>query len=151
LKPVGPWKGRALCVAAAVLWSTSGLLIKSLTQKAGWSGWQVAGMRSLIAGLTLLALGRPKSLLPSRRQWVIAMVTWPLLLTYVLAQTYTTTANAIFLQYTSLLWIFALSPVFLRERPTREDLLAVPALLCGMGLILSSRLALGYSRFGDLM
>ena len=150
-KPVGPWKGRALCVATAVLLSTSGLFIKSLTQRAGWSGWQVAGMRSLIAGVTLLVLARPKRLLPTGRQWILAMITWPMLLTYVLAQTYTTTANAIFLQYTSPLWVFALSPVLLRERPTREDLLAIPALLAGSGLILSSRLALGYSRFGDLM
>ena len=148
---VGPWKGRALCVATAVLWSTSGLFIKSLTQRAEWSGWQVAGVRSLIAGLTLLILGRRKRLLPTRRQWLVAVVLGPMLLTYVLAQTYTTTANAIFLQYTSPLWVFAFSPVLLRERPTREDLLAMPALLGGMALILSSRLALGYSRFGDLM
>ncbi len=153
VEPVSVWKGRALCVGAAVLWSTSGLLIKSLTREdgAGWTGWQVAGMRSLIAGIALFILGRPGKLLPTRRGWILAMITWPLLLTYVLAQTYTTTANAIFLQYTAPLWVFALSPVLLGERPTRADMLAIPALLGGMALILSSKLALGYSRFGDVM
>lgn len=154
-RTTSPWLGRGLCAAAAVLWSTSGLFIKSLTFAlpvgAGWNGWQVAGLRSLFAALALFTFARPRRYRPTWHQLAIAMATWPTLLTYVLAQTHTTTANAIFLQYTSPLWVFAFSPILLKEKPTKVDILAVPALLAGMALILHSQLSLGFSRFGDVM
>lgn len=161
------WLGRGLCLAAAILWSTAGLFIKRLTDPAGvaWSGWQVAGTRSLIAGITLLVLARlfarkpsadgpaPRapSLLPTRESWILGLIYGPTLLTYVLAQTYTTTANAIFLQYTAPLYILALSPWLLRERPGIGDVLTLPALLAGVGLILSAELNVKEGAFGNTM
>ena len=159
-REVGPWQGRGLCLAAAVLWSTSGLFIKPLAVSpreggAGWSGWQVAGLRALFAGVFLMVVGRPRRPWPSRAEFFIAMLTWPMLLSYILAQTYTTTANAIFLQYTAPVWIFLLAPVFLGERPRRADLAALPPLFAGMLLIFLSSLPampieLPYRRLGDL-
>jgi len=163
------WAGRGLCVATAVLWSTSGLFIKTLTGEsgAGWSGWQVAGARSLFAGITLLALGRiwprrpaeagtsvapgPRSWLPDRRQVLLAIFYAGTLLTYVLAQTFTTTANAIFLQYTAPVYILFLSPWLLREKPKAADLLSLPMLLVGIFVILSAELQFGHGTFGNVM
>jgi drug/metabolite transporter (DMT)-like permease len=162
------WLGRGLCLGAAILWSTAGLFIKRLTDPAGagWSGWQVAGMRSLIAGVALLLLARlcarrpaeadaagtpPRSLLPTRQNWVLGLIYGPTLLTYVLAQTYTTTANAIFLQYTAPLYILALSAWLLREKPGLGDVLTLPALLAGIGLILSAELSFKDGAFGNAM
>lgn len=84
------------------------------------------------------------------------MLTWPTLLTYVLAQTHTTTANAIFLQYTSPLWVFILAPLLLKENPQKADLAAVPPLIAGMTLIFISRLpgtalVLPHPGFGNAM
>jgi len=161
------WLGRLLCVAAAVLWSSAGLFIKRLTDPAGaaWSGWQVAGMRSLIAGITLLALARlfvrptndapaappARAALLDHRNWVLGLVYGPTLLTYVLAQTYTTTANAIFLQCTAPLYILFLSAWLLRERPGIGDYLTLPALLAGIILILSAELTFREGAFGNVM
>jgi drug/metabolite transporter (DMT)-like permease len=163
------WAGRGLCVVTAILWSTSGAFIKALTGESGaaWSGWQVAGARSLFAGITLLALGRlwPRraaeagvSVAPSRRPWlpdgrqiVLAIVYAGTLLPYVLAQTYTTTANAIFLQYTAPVYILFLSPWLLREKPKAVDLLSLPLLLVGIFVILSAELQFGHGTFGNVM
>ena len=169
LERANSWAGRGLCVATAVLWSTSGLFIKKLTAESGaaWSGWQVAGARSLFAGITLLALGRiwPRrpaeagvSVAPPRRPWlpdgrqlVLAIVYAGTLLTYVLAQTFTTTANAIFLQYTAPVYILFLSPWLLREKPKAADLLSLPMLLVGIFVILSAELQFGHGTFGNVM
>ncbi|MGO8703743.1 MAG: DMT family transporter [Candidatus Brocadiia bacterium] len=169
LEHAGRWAGRGLCVATAVLWSTSGLFIKTLTAEsgAGWSGWQVAGARSLFAGITLLALGRiwprraaadevpvapPRSpWLPDGRQVILAIFYAGTLLTYVLAQTFTTTANAIFLQYSAPVYILFLSPWLLREKPKAADLLSLPVLIVGIFVILSAELQFGHGTFGNVM
>lgn len=163
------WAGRGLCVATAVLWSTAGLFIKTLTAEAGaaWTGWQVAGLRSLFAGITLLALariwprwqaeaavsaapGRPWWL-PGRRRIILAIAYAGTLLPYVLAQTYTTTANAIFLQNTAPIYILFLSPWLLSERPKLPDLLSLPVLIAGIFLVLSADLQFGHGKFGNAM
>jgi len=163
-----PWAGRGLCAATALLWSTAGLFIKDLTaaSAAGWSGWQVAGVRSLLGGFTLLALGRMwpgrspardgaaaarPPWAPGRRQLLLAAVYAPTLLTYVLAQTWTTTANAIFLQYTAPVYILLLSAWLLHEKPKAADLLTLPPLLLGIFLILSAQLQFGHGTLGNAM
>lgn len=136
-------RGILLCLAAALLWSTSGVFIKSLTGAmnestgAGWSAWQVAGIRSLIAGAVLMALGRTFAR-PRGHQWIIAGFMGPLMLTYVLAQTYTSTANAIFLQYTAPLYVLALSPWLLKEKFKLADAVAAVVMISGMIVILPS-------------
>jgi drug/metabolite transporter, DME family len=164
-----PWMGRLYCVGAAILWSTAGVFIKSLTSQdhGAWSAWQVAGARSLLAGITLVILSRSwgktsnriatqdapvkTCWLPSRYELLLAMIYGPTLLTYVLAQTYTTTANAIFLQYTAPVYILLLSTWLLGERPKMGDLLTLPALLVGIALILSSGLHFRRGGFGNAM
>ncbi|MBN1674138.1 MAG: EamA family transporter [Kiritimatiellae bacterium] len=131
-----PWTGRVLCVVAALLWSTSGLFIKKLTGAgAAWSGWQVAGLRSLIASVTLLLIARPRRVRPTRAQWIVAVLVASTVLPYVLAQTYTATANAILLQYAAPVYVLALSPWLLKEPLRRPDVLAIVAILGGMALI----------------
>ena len=58
---------------------------------------------------------------------ILAIVYAGTLLPYVLAQTFTTTANAIFLQYTAPVYILFLSPWLLREKPKAADLLTFAA------------------------
>jgi drug/metabolite transporter (DMT)-like permease len=141
------WRGRALCLAAALLWSTSGLFIKTLAA-AGWTGWQTAGLRSLIAGAVLLALAGPgRFRLPAPHQWVVALCLAPTVLLYTLAQAWTSTANAIFLQYTAPLYVLLLAPLLLGERSRLRDFLAVAAVLGGMAFILFSGAAAPDSRF----
>lgn len=130
-----------LCVlAAAVLWSTAGAAIKIAS---GLGTWQVAGGRGLIAALVMLAF------LPGARRGfggmalgvgvAYAMTT----VLFVLANRLTTAANAIFLQDVAPLWVLLLSPLLLRESPTRTELKLVPLFLGGAALFFLDELGPG--------
>lgn len=117
-------------VAAAVLFSTGGAAIKA----AHFSGWQVAGARSAIAALVLLAL------LPSaRRGYTLrgALVALPYAITmilFVLGNKLTTSMNTIFLQGAAPFYVLALSPWLLKERIRRRDLGFMAVILVGLVL-----------------
>jgi len=120
--------GRLKLVAAALLFSTVGAAIKAIP----FTSWQVAALRSGIAGATL-ALFAPGA----RRGWswrtpVVGLAYAATLILFVLANKLTTSANAIFLQSTAPLYLLFVSPLLLRERVTREDVVVM--LLVGAGL-----------------
>lgn len=115
---------------ASVLFSTGGAAIKW----AHFTGWQIASLRSGIAGVTLLLL-----VPAARRGWG-----WrPLLvgaayaaagICFVLANRLTTSASAIFIQAASPLYVLVLSPLLLKEPVSARDVLfMIPV---GLGLSL---------------
>jgi drug/metabolite transporter (DMT)-like permease len=120
-------------LGAAVLFSTGGAVIKSTSI----SGWQVAGTRSLIAALALVAL------LPSaRRRWqvstlVVGLVYAATLVLFVTANKLTTAANTIFLQATGPVYIVLLAPWLLKEVVRRRDILYLLAVACGIALVMA--------------
>ncbi len=60
---------------------------------------------------------------------------------FVLANTKTKAANVIILQYTSTFWIFALSPLLLRERPRRGDVWILGLAMGGIAIIFAGNAA----------
>jgi drug/metabolite transporter (DMT)-like permease len=121
---------RFLLIAAALLFSSGGAAIKATALP----GWSVAGFRSAVAALALLAL------VPSSRSgW-----TWRVLpagaayastlLLFVLSNKLTTAANAIFLQSTAPLYLLLIGPWLLREPVRRADLGFLSAVALGMSL-----------------
>ncbi len=104
-------------VAAAFLWSVGGLLIK-------WVQWHpiaIAGMRSLIAAITLWAVTPRFEWRFGRDQWIGAILYTMTVMLFVVANKLTTAANAIFLQYTAPIYIALFGAWFLKEHPTRLD------------------------------
>jgi drug/metabolite transporter (DMT)-like permease len=123
---------RLAALGAAVLFSTGGAAIKATTL----SGWQVASFRSGVAALALLAL-----VPASRRNWswrvpLAGMAYAATLVTFVVANKLTTSANAIFLQGTGPLYLLLLSPLLLKERIHRRDLAVMALMAAGMALVL---------------
>jgi DME family drug/metabolite transporter len=117
---------------AAVLFSTGGAAIKA----AHFTGWQIASLRSGIAGLTLLAL-----VPAARRGWgwrpfVVGSAYAATCVCFVLANRLTTSANAIFLQAASPLYVMLLGPVLLKEPIARRDLLFFLPIALGLALFL---------------
>ena len=115
-------------LAAALLFSTGGAVIKATTL----TSWQVASLRSLVAGVVLLAI-----LPESRRGWTwrtgMAGVAYAVtLVSFVVATKLTTGANAIYLQATGPLYLLVLGPVFLKERLRRADWALGAAVAVGM-------------------
>jgi DME family drug/metabolite transporter len=121
---------RLLLLAAAVLWSTAGAAIK-LCQL---SGWQIAGARSLIAGIFLLAAVPQARRRPTLPVLLVSIAYAFTVVLFVLATKMTSAGSAILIQDTAPLWVLALSPWLLREYPTRGELLAIPVF--GVGLLL---------------
>jgi drug/metabolite transporter (DMT)-like permease len=132
-------KHRLLLLAAAALWSTGGAAIKLC----GLNAWQLAGGRSLIAGLVLLAFVPSARRRPTRLSLAVAVAYVFTVVFFVLATKLTTSANAIFIQDTAPLWVLLLSPWLLAERPTRGELLSVPIFALGLGLFFLDRLTPG--------
>lgn len=124
-------RARLDLVAAALLFSTGGVCIKALE---GLTAWQRAGLRSLVAAIFLWIVW-PQA----RRGFSLKVLLFSLfyagtLATFVAANTYTTAANAIFLQSTAPLYVLLLSPLVLHERVRRGDLLYMGALAIGLAL-----------------
>jgi drug/metabolite transporter (DMT)-like permease len=134
---VGHWRARLDVGLAALLFSTGGVFIKALT---GLTAWQRAGLRSLVAAAFLLAVWPRARRGISGRSLVFGLFYAATMATFVAANTYTTSANAIFLQSTAPLWVLLLSPLVLRERATRADLLFMLALAAGLALCFSGEL-----------
>nr|WP_242393089.1 EamA family transporter [Anaeromyxobacter sp. SG63] len=132
-------QSRLLLLAAAALWSTAGAAIKLC----GLSGWQIAGARSLVAVLFLLLLVKESRRLPSLPVLLVSVAYAFTVVLFVLATKLTTAANAIFIQDTAPLWVLLLSPLLLRERPTRGELLAIPVYGAGLGLFFLDELSAG--------
>lgn len=132
-------QGLLAVLGAAILWSSGGLFIKAVSLDAlGVTMW-----RSLLAAATILVVARPPLVAPwraGRLTWAIALSYSATLLMFVSATKLTTAANAIFLQYTAPLYLLVLGAVFLRERPTRIDVLTVAAAFGGMCLFFVGRL-----------
>jgi len=132
-------KHRLLILAAALLWSSGGAAIKLC----GLDAWQLAGGRSLIAGLVILALSPAARRRPTWLSLGVAVAYLFTVVLFVLATKLTTAANAIFIQDTAPLWVLLLSPWLLGERPTRGELLSVPIFGVGLALFFLDRLSPG--------
>jgi drug/metabolite transporter (DMT)-like permease len=127
-----------LLLAAAVLWSLGGVLIKSIDL----SPVTIAGGRSLIASLAM-SLAMPGVLRKVSWRAVPGAIAYAgTVFLFVVATKLTTAANAIFLQYTAPIYIAMISPWFLGERTTWRDWLLVLIALSGVGVFFLDRLSL---------
>ncbi len=142
--------GIALVLLAGLLWSTSGVLIKSLRLESA----AIAGVRAAIAGVVLapfLRYLRPRDLDGGRAlRWAVLLCAYTgTVLCFNIAIRWTTAANAIALVYTSPAWVFAFT--CLEERRLRPRL-AIPILLvlAGVAMLLAEPVR-GTSLRGNLL
>ena len=122
---------------AAVLWSTSGVLVKTLN----WSSFAILGGRSIFASLIFLIYLRR---LPTQwTRWkVLAAVACVLTqFLFITSTKLTTAANAIFLQYTAPIYVVLLGYWFLREKPSQTDWLSMFIIFLGMFLFFGDKLS----------
>jgi drug/metabolite transporter (DMT)-like permease len=132
-------RARIEILCAAVLWSTGGAAIK-LT---GLSGWQVGAGRSVLAAAFLFVAFRSARVRPDRRILAASAAYAGTVILFSVANKLTTSANAIFIQDTAPLWVVLLSPLLLRERPSRAELLSIPVYGAGLALFFLDELSAG--------
>jgi drug/metabolite transporter, DME family len=131
----GPW----LILAAAALWSTAGAAIKLCSLNA----WQISLGRSLVAACVLWLFLPGARARATRGTWAVAAAYAVTVVLFTVANKLTTSANAIFLQDTAPLYVLLLSPLLLKEKPTRGELLSVPLFLLGLLLFFKDKLTPG--------
>lgn len=123
-------------LGAALCWSTAGILIKLIDLPP----LKIALYRSLISSIFLV-------LVAGRRGWVrprpgAAGVILSYALTvdlFVVANKWTTAANAILLQSTAPVWVIIFGVVIARIRPRPSDVAAVAGALIGLLMVLGER------------
>ena len=137
MRPARP--GPFLVLGAAVLWSTGGVAIKAVAE----SPLKVAFFRSAFAAVALLLFFRPR--LPRLAPpFVAGLVSYSLCLTtFVVATKWTTAANAIFLQYSGVIWVMLLSPIVVQEPLRIRDGIAIAVAFAGMALFFVGKLRVG--------
>jgi drug/metabolite transporter (DMT)-like permease len=139
-------RGLAALVACALLWSTGGLFIKLVP----WNPIAIAGSRSLIGGLLILAfLRRPRFTL-SLTQILCGLSYAGCMILFVSATKLTTAANTILLQYTAPLYAAFLAAPLLGERTKPLDWITIAIVLGGMALFFLDKLSPG-STLGNLL
>jgi drug/metabolite transporter (DMT)-like permease len=121
---------------AALLWSSGGLFIKLAPMPA----LAVACGRSLVAAIFYLLVLRPNLRLA---RFSTAAAYAACIVTFVTATRLTTSANAIFLQYTGPAYVLVLSPFVLKERFRPIDGLCVLLSLAGMSLFFVGKVESG--------
>lgn len=140
-------KGIGLLLAAALLWSLGGVMIKWVD----WHPMAIAGMRS--------AFALPAFLFYTRRKPVFTWSRWELsgalayagtIISLVVATKLTTSANAILLQYTAPIYVALLAPRLLKEPTQAKDWLFVALALGGMSLFFLDQLTPA-GRWGNLI
>lgn len=123
-------------VFGVLLWSTGGLFIKITTL----DPFQLTFFRSFLAGLTVLLFTYKRGLRLTP-VGALASVAYALLLfLFVWATKNTTSANAIFLQYTAPIYILILSPFIIGEKFHLRDLFTVILCIAGMSLFFVGKL-----------
>lgn len=124
-------------VLCAAMWSLGGLLIKMVT----WNPVAIAGSRSAIAALAMLAIIRRP-----RFNWSFAQIGGAVayavtVILFVTANKLTTAANAILLQYTAPIYVALFGAWFLGERASWLDWATLAAVLGGMVLFFLDKLS----------
>lgn len=133
------YKAISFLIVTAILWSTAGLLIKLIS----WNPLAIAGMRSAIAAIVLLAFLRRPHLTWSSAQIGGAVAYALTVILFVAANKLTTAANAILLQYTSPIYAALLGTWFLGEQTTRRDWITIFVVMGGMVLFFLDDLTTG--------
>jgi drug/metabolite transporter (DMT)-like permease len=130
-------KAIIMLVFTALLWSTSGVLVKALS----WQPVSILAGRGLFTSIVFLLYMRR---LPTKWTWWMLLAAGGSIVTqflFITATKLTTAANAIFLQYTAPIYVVLLAYWLLREKPSRTDFIAMGIIFLGMILFFGDQLS----------
>ena len=118
-------------VLTAILWSSSGLLVKIIS----WQPLSILSGRSILSSVVFwIFLKYPTRFNWTRLQVIGAVAYVGTQIFFIMATKLTTAANAIFLQYTLPIYIVFFGYWFLNERPQRADWISLIVIFAGLFL-----------------
>ena len=125
-------RGRRFVLAAAVLWSLSGAITKSLAL----DPLTIAFYRGLFAGLALLPFVPRDHRVFRPAMLPLGLIFGAMTGLFLASMKLTTAANTIFLQYSSTFWVVPIGYLVLREKPDRRALVGIGLAMLGIGVII---------------
>lgn len=127
-----------LCSA---LWSIAGIFMKGIP----WSGFVIAGMRSLLAGSLMAVYLRARRMrfVVNKRTIFGGIALCGTMTLFSIANKATTAANAIVLQFTAPIWIMLISSAAYHQKFRRADVIAVALTFFGIALFFAEGLSAG--------
>lgn len=140
------FKGDLLILGTAFLWSFLGIVTKTVS----YHGMTVAGVTSLMAALVLAAVYRRQVLVWNRRTLFTGLVMAVMNITFLLANKYTTVANAIVLQYSSPIFVVFYYRIFQHRRLKKVQLGTVAVCFVGLLIFFAGQLGNG-NLYGNLL
>ena len=147
MKKEHPLAGHGAIFLCAVLWSTSGLFIKMILEE-NWHPVVIFGLRSFVAGIFMLCIRiffKPAKKQTSKKLplWAGAFAYALVMLTFVVANNFTTAANVIVLQYSAPIWAGVLGWLLIKEKPHWENWAALILIFGGFTIFFREGLASG--------
>ena len=130
-------------LGCAALWSIAGIFFKL----SPWNGFAIAGMRSAVAGLTILLYMRLAgiSYVLNKKTLISGILSACTYICFVCANKLTTAANAIVLQFTAPVFIVLYTSLVMKKPIKKQDLTVVLFTLVGIALFFLDQLKPGYS------
>jgi len=132
-------KGIFAVAAAALLWSSGGILIKLIT----FDAMQISFFRCFIAAIVFAIVFKKDILKINFFMFVNAAFYALVLIFFVLATKKTTAANAIFLQSTAPIYVLIFEPIINKTRYERINIITIIVCFLGMILFFTGKLSPG--------
>jgi drug/metabolite transporter (DMT)-like permease len=124
-------------ILAALLWSTSGVLVKALN----WQPVSILAGRGLFTSIVFLLYMRRLPAQWTRWMLLAAGMSIATQFLFVTSTKLTTAANSIFLQYTAPIYVVLLAYWLLREKPSRTDWVSMVIIFLGLLLFFGDQLS----------
>lgn len=132
-------KGVLALIGTASLWSLGGLLIKMID----WHPFAIAGMRSFIASLVILAFIKKPVFHLSFPQVAAGVSYAATMILFVIATKTTTAANAVLLQYIAPVLTAFIAAAILKERTRFEHWVSIVFVAAGMFIMFMNEIGTG--------
>lgn len=131
-------KGILAVFAAALLWSTGGVLIKLVTLHP----MQISLFRGVFAAIVFAIIFKKDAVRANRYTFLNAFFYAAILILFVVATKLTTAANAIFLQYTAPIYVLIFEPLINKTEYKLINVATIIACFIGMTLFFFGELTL---------
>ena len=133
-------------LASSLAWSFSGVLSRSIN----WSGFTIAGFRGLIAVLMYACVRKSFKVKFSKRNIIGGLGVSATSILYMIALKYTSSANAIVLQYSMPIYVVLINLLVFKQKPLKREIIVVLCVFVGVILCCLNDLG-GGNIFGDIL